>query len=48
MLHLSIYVENLKKKNNERYRTIQLIQVFVLIFILSHDKCTELLPIFIF
>ena len=32
MLHLTIYVKNLKK-NNERYRTIQ--------SILSHDACTS-------
>jgi len=33
MLHLTIYVKNLKNKNNERYRTIQLIQVFDIYFV---------------
>jgi len=43
----------IKKQNNERYRTIQ--SIFFLInlsscvdIVLSHDACTELLPIFIF
>ncbi len=47
------YMLRFKKQNNERYRAIQSIFLkinlsFCVDIILSHDACTELLPIYIF